>query len=268
MNARLDDPTSQRLRASLASWGRTRKGGRLRVVAGGGLGDCLALTPFLRHFRASGDYQWISCVCPRPAAQIFDQNPYLNELIPCRDDELPRWAIPDQVCDVFSPFFQIESFTVGPAGLHLSAHRGWLRDDTAADQPLVRQIAASHGVSISDESLEIFTTPEDSERAAAALGPPAELPVVIIDTRCANPFKDLSADRWQAVARRLQPEALVVEQAEQPVLRAVRRLSPLPPIRVSAEIYRRVQLRGGRGFLPHSPGDRGRHPGRGGLWSG
>jgi ADP-heptose:LPS heptosyltransferase len=250
MDSRLDSQTSQRLRAGLASWCLTQKGGRLRVVVGGGLGDCLVHTPFLRQFRASGRYTWISCVCPRRAVQIFDTNPHLDEVIPCGENELPRWAIPDPVSDVFSPYVQVESVTIGPDGLHVIAHLGWLRDDSRADQPIVRQIAEAHGLALPDESMEIFSTPEDSEMAAAALGPPGGMAIVIIDTRHADPFKDLSAERWQAVAARLQSHASVVEQAEQPVLRAVRRLSPLPPIRVSAEIYRRADCVVGADSFP------------------
>ncbi len=56
---------------------------KLRVIVGGGLGDCLLHTPFLRHFRRWGIYDSITCMAHKEALELLDRNPHIDRLIGC-----------------------------------------------------------------------------------------------------------------------------------------------------------------------------------------
>jgi len=218
----------------------------LRIVVGGGMGDCLLHTPFIRHFRKTCLYSRITCVVPNRALELFDHNPHIDRLIGCEVRMLALWALPEPDCDIFAPFIQTE-FTIHPDGA-LSPGNGfqikcrnnplWLLSDV----PIVRQTALRHAIALEDERLEVITAREDEEWAATFVSECADHPLVLLNRRTSSTFKEYPRASWQAVADSLENGAAVVDIAtREDALAGVRCVDPRLPLRRTAALFRRAR---------------------------
>jgi len=217
----------------------------LRIVVLGGLGDCLLHTPFIRHFRVSGAYDRIACMVQKGTLQLFDHNPYIDLLVGCPGPDMPLWALPEEDCDVFSPNLHAELRGITRDGeldiesrLTMKCRSGWA---TARDAYIVRQIARRYGIELSDESLDLFTAPEDDEWAAAFTGSLGDRPTVALNRRSAMACKEYPQEHWQIVADALAEQATVVEFGPPTeTLAGVRPIWPFQPLRRTAALLRRI----------------------------
>jgi len=175
----------------MEAWQDCRQGGPLRVVVGGGLGDSLMHTPFIRHFRRDPAVTRLRCVVPERAAPLFMHNPHLDELIPCPARELPLWAAEEEDGDVFAPYFQFARCEITAEGVTAEARRGWLKDDEHISLHIIRRTARRYGLTLDNWLPEIFVTSADE---AAAEGLRTELQAgsgpVVLNTRSASRDKD------------------------------------------------------------------------------
>jgi ADP-heptose:LPS heptosyltransferase len=213
----------------------------LRVVIGGGLGDCLLHTPFLRHFRKSGQYDHITCMVANGAIGMLDHNPHIDQLIGCEDPDLAIWAAPEVGCDVFSPYLQAQVVRAGDGSIAFRSQAGWSRMPGGNNSSLVRQVARQHGLELADDFLEIFTAPEDEAWAERFITDLSGRPFVVLNRRTAASYKEYPLDRWQSVADAIASRAAVLEfSAPAEALNGVACVWPLQPLRRTAALFRRA----------------------------
>ncbi len=216
-----------------------RPGSELKVMASGGLGDCLLLSPFFRHFRNAGLYDKIICATSAKAVELFDLNPNIDQVIPCAGRDLYLWGLPEKHCTVFSPYMEV----TGPdkLGANMDIVAEPLLCLNQADKFIVRQLVDYHGVDLEDESLEIFTSEDDELFADEATRSLGNKPLVLINTTSTYKQKEYPASCWQEVVDRLSDHVTVTElTTEDSQLRGTQIITPMPHLRASAAIFKRL----------------------------
>jgi ADP-heptose:LPS heptosyltransferase len=212
----------------------------LRIVVGGGLGDCLLHTPFIRYFRTSTAYKRITCIVSHEALELLDRNPHIDRLIGCEPIELPIWAAPEVENDVFSPYIHTEVIEIDGAP-HFRGQLGWPRPAAGNDMSIVSQVALKHGLKLADESLEVFTMQEDEDWAYYFMRERPGNPVIVLNRRSAARYKEYPAGQWQSVVTHLTGVATVLELSPpREALRGTEPVWPLPSLRRISALFRKV----------------------------
>lgn len=231
----------QRTLAWMAAWPNRQKGGKLRIVAGGALGDGLLHTPFIRHFKKSGRYDHIACVVPAPAAPIFYNNPYIDQLIPCAGDDILLWAAPEAGWDIFCPYFQVETVCSAQGETTLEYQAGWLRDPDRTNLSLMDQIAENFGLHLQDHGLDIFPDSTDQAWAREFLTAHDGRPCIAIATGTKDDRKRYPHPLWQAVVDALHDEIRLFQfSSTGALLSGVEPIVPLPSMGRSAALFARM----------------------------
>ena len=213
---------------------------RLRMVIGGGLGDCLLHTPFLRHFRKSGEYDHITCMAAKRALELLDHNPHIDQLIGCEVAELAIWAAPEVDCEVFSPYVQGQVIDGPDGSIAFQKEMGWKRQKGISSS-IVRQVASGHGLQLADEFLEVFTAPEDEAWAGKFVGELPARPIVVLNRRASSSFKEYPRESWQRVVDALAGGVTVLEfSAPDEAMSGVQPVAPFLALRRTAALFRRV----------------------------
>jgi len=215
----------------------------LRIIINGGLGDHLLIAPFIRHFKKSGLYEKVICVINDKAKELYDQNPYVDDLITCLGQDLYLWALPEQDYDIFSPYISVEE-PDRVEDVH-SLKAASLFDFNAGSAPVVQQLKAYYGISFSDESLEIFTIPDDEAWADETVKPWSHHKIVYLNAQSRLFQKNYPLALWQKTVNLLfekNKTGLIVLQIceEQDKLDATQRLGFIPPLRRVTALLRRV----------------------------
>jgi ADP-heptose:LPS heptosyltransferase len=183
---------------------------------------------------------------PEFTLQLFDRNPYLDLVAGCPGHDLALWALPEEDCDVFSPNLHAQLRAITQDGgldiesrLTVKCRSGW---KTPRDAYILRQIAQRYGIQLTDESLDMFTAPEDDEWAETFAGGLGAKPIIVLNRRTASSFKEYPRERWQAVADLLAERATVLEfAAPAEALGDVKCVWPLQPLRRTAALFRRAR---------------------------
>lgn len=216
--------------------GNTKNVHRLIIAITGGLGDNLLITPFIRFFRKTGRYKQIDCAVPEKAVQLFDLNPHLDCVIPCKGMVSFLWAIPEDASHVFAPYVEVQApteyrFPVNLAFRHLlSVNQG---SGTA-----VRQIADWHGIPIQDESLEVHFSAEDLRWARNYLDDRSSVPVVLLNISSPLPEKHYPFELWEKVVDFIREKCRVIQLLNSgPALARVDDILHIPSIRRSAALF-------------------------------
>lgn len=209
----------------------------LVVLALGGLGDALLLTPFIRHYHAEGRYARILCVCRPKAAQLFDRNPYVQEVVTCPGQELFFWGLPRDGRDVFSPFHQVRL---------QRALRGALRvvveerlNPGRGRGHVLKQVARHAGLTLRNWQLDLFTAPPDRVEARRILRMAGPRPVLLLGFTSALAEKDLPLPLRRQLRNRLRRSGFALAEVAGQRLRIGRQMLPLPGLRTMTEIARR-----------------------------
>jgi ADP-heptose:LPS heptosyltransferase len=106
----------------------------------------------------------------------------------------------------------------------------------------VRQIARRYGISLTDESLDVFTAPEDEQWAEGFTEVFAGKPIVALNRRTASGAKEYPRESWQAVVSALAPRAAMLEfGAPSEALAGAQCIWPFQPLRRTAALLRRVR---------------------------
>jgi ADP-heptose:LPS heptosyltransferase len=214
-------------------------GKQIKVMASGGLGDCLLLSPFFRYFRNSGRYNKIVCATPAIAMELFDKNPNIDLVIPCPGRDLYIWGLPEKDCTVFSPYMKIKAPDKLGANMNLEATP--TQRFNQIDKSVVRQVAEQYGMVLEDETLEIFTTELDENLADKIMRPFLGKPLVFINRASSYKEKEYPILLWQEVVNHLHNHVNIVEFATKTeALKGTQVIGPMPGIRVSAAIYKRL----------------------------
>lgn len=211
----------------------------IKIVVTGGLGDCLLATPFIRHFRFCGKYDKISCVVSKRSAEIFDQNPHIDQLIRCTGDEIFLWAAPEVDCDVFSPYIDVSApERVGP---NMNIPISSLLKPNQVLRPIVRQVAEYHGIKLKDEKPEIFTTEEDEKWGEEYVRCWKGRQVILLNLCSMLPQKSIPRALGQDIVDRLSERFAFIQLAgDIPQLSGTSIVWPLPSVRKSAALFRRL----------------------------
>jgi ADP-heptose:LPS heptosyltransferase len=211
---------------------------KLRIVIAGGLGDCLLHTPFIRHFRESGEYEDITCMAPKGALELFDRNPRIDHLIGCEGDDLAVWAAPEADCTVFAPYIRSQVITRPDGSVAFRADMGWVG---SRESSMLRHVAEEHGLQLANESLEIFTAPEDELWADGFVGGVRQ-PIIVLNRRTSSSFKEYPRARWQSVVDDLRDSVTMLEfSAPADAMKGVECIWPLLTLRRAAALFRRVR---------------------------
>ena len=212
----------------------------LKIVITGGLGDTLLITPFIRHFRKTGDYSKIICAVSTYAYDIFETNPYIDLVIPCYGRDLFLWGLPDRDSDIFMPYMKVEPPEHFVPGMKLMASPLLIRPNQRK-RTIVEQVADYHGINIDDESLEIFPTHEDEAWAECFLANIGKGPAVFFNPQSQLAEKDLPRSVSENIVKRLLRDFVVLEAPfERPPFEGTIAFNPPPTIRRCAALFRRL----------------------------
>lgn len=212
---------------------------QLKIVASGGLGDCLLLSPFIRHFRRSGLYDWIICATSVQAVELFDRNPHIDQVIPCRGNELFLWGAPEKDCAVFSPYMKITGPTELGAHMHVTAEP--LHSPNQHRKTIVQQVAEYHGIRLENEALEIYTSEADERWADEVVSRLGGRPLLLISTGSSDRQKEYPVPYWQEVVDGLHAHATIIELSAGPsALKGTEVIRPMPNLRGTAALYKRM----------------------------
>jgi ADP-heptose:LPS heptosyltransferase len=216
-----------------------KQGSELKVMASGGLGDCLLLTPFFKHFRASGLYEKIICATSTKAVELFDMNPNIDLVIPCFGKDLYLWGLPEKDCTVFSPYMKVTG--TSKPGQKMTITADPLFGFNRVDKTVVHQLAQYYSIDLEDESLEIYTGKDDEQYADEVTRIFGDKPLVLINTTSTYKQKEYPMYRWQEVVDCLSDHVIIVELAtENSQLRGTQIITPMPNLRASAAILKRM----------------------------
>ena len=232
-----------------------RQGREIRVVAVGGLGDCLILTAFLPTLARQPGRGRVKIITTADGRALFETNPHVDAIDVVSPDRLPLHTIPDPRWDLFSPYMTGE----------MVDHQG--RPNVTLHFPMkanlrsvsvIGQIAEQTGVAAAAPRPVLHVTDDDRGAAASCLdevglGGGEEFLVVAPGTGPGREKRWPSA-HWRYACERIGevlPLLLLGDDAGDP-LPGVIRLSRTSAIRTSAAILGRS-----RGFfsvdtfLPH-----------------
>jgi hypothetical protein len=209
----------------------------LVVVALGGLGDQLLLTPFIRHFRLSGRYTRIVCACRPDAAQVFDRNPNLDGVIRCPGPELFFWALPRADRDVFLPFHTVRMRQEERGSLSVELGEGL--NPGRGRGHVLKQIARHGKLALRDWHLDLFTARSDRVAAGQLVRLAGPAPLMLLALKSALVEKNLSAPLRRALRHRLREQGFSLAEVDGRRLRIGRKVIPLPGIRTMAEFAKR-----------------------------
>jgi ADP-heptose:LPS heptosyltransferase len=215
----------------------------LRIVINGGLGDHLLITPFIRHFKKSGRYKHICCVIHRNSLELFDQNPYIDSLIPCTGNDLFLWGLPEKGFDVFSPYVAVEDIdNVHDLGSIESNH---IFNFNLDDRPVVRQVCEYYGIELENRSLELYTTEEDEQWADEFTAQWTGKKIVYLNTSSVLENKNYPLPLWQEVVDRLtrtpgQSIVILEFPGERQPLSGTIPLPIVPGLRRSGALFKRL----------------------------
>lgn len=212
----------------------------LVIVAIGGLGDLLLLTPFIRHFRETGRYHKIHCLCPTRALQLFDHNPCIDQVISCQANERLFWTIPQENREVFSPFqrFRVESQPPGEARIVVSSGVNPGR----GHWPAIEAISRQSRIHLRSHRMEIFTTRRDRIAAARICARAGGRRVVLVNFESVLKEKNLPVCLRRGIRRRLRRAGLVLFEVSGNRLRVGRSKLPLPGLRTMSELAKRCSV--------------------------
>lgn len=211
----------------------------LTVMLSGGLGDCLLASAFVRHFAQSGRYDRIVCALPAQAAQLYDCNPSISQLVPCAGPNLWLWGLPDERGDVFAPHARVTpaGYSNGEIRIRTDSQLFALNQGT---EPAWRQLAAFHGIDMEDGSPELVTSPADEAWADEIVAPWRGRKRVLISYRTPRAEKEYPLAKWRLIVDALRSEAVVLELGEDPsLLTGTQLIRPMPGLRQSAALARR-----------------------------
>lgn len=209
----------------------------LVVLALGGLGDSLLLSPFIRHFHSAGTYSRILCVCRPRAKQLFDCNPYINDVITCLGQELFFWGLPLNDRDVFSPFHKVRIRRAPRGKIEVALEEGL--NPGRGRGHVLKQVARRSGLMIRNWQLDLFTAPSDRTEARRILPVTGKRPVILLGFKSALVEKILPTILRRLLRRRLRRFGFTLAEVDGDQLRIGRRLMNLPGIRTMAEIAKR-----------------------------
>jgi ADP-heptose:LPS heptosyltransferase len=210
----------------------------IKVIAAGGLGDCLLLTPFIRYFKQTAGYQRIVVVTHEKAKQIFEGNPHIDRIAICRESEIFFLGLPEQGCDIFSPYFDIVSGLDQNGELRIGVERK--QDLNLHDLPALEQIAELHAIPLQDKTLEIVCSEQDRQWAGSLLSSLPQKPTILLASQSPLREKEYPLELWQKVTDRLAEDFNLLHLGSVD-LQGVRALSPVPAIGQSAALFSLVQ---------------------------
>ena len=206
----------------------------LVVVAIGGLGDILLLTPFIRHFRETGRYHRIVCLCSPRAVQLLDCNPFVDEVISCEANERLFWAIPQENREVFSPYRDI-SLNAEPSGEVRIAVEGGFNPGHGR-RPAIEAIARHARIRIRSRQMEVFTTEADQVAASEIYGLGGGRPAVLVGFESLLTEKNLPVKIRREIRVRLRRAGLILFEVSGHTLRIGKSHLPLPALRTMSEL--------------------------------
>ncbi len=209
----------------------------LVVVALGGLGDSLLLSPFIRQFHRSGKYARIRCVCRPHAVELFDRSPYVDEVIVCSGPALFLWAVPQPGRDVFCPYHRVRLRTKPGGALQVAVEDRL--NPGRGEVPVLKQIARRFHLAEADGALELFTSATDLAAARRIVPTGDQRRTLLVGFKSALPEKDLPDWLRRQVRGRLRRRGFRLVEVDGASLRIGRRRMRLPGIRVMAGVAAR-----------------------------
>lgn len=212
---------------------------KIKIVITGGLGDCLLSTPFIHHFKNTGIYEKITCVVPIGAAQLFDKNPFIDQLIPIKGSDLFFWATPEKDSDIFSPYIDVglpdkERVIFDVPMTHLF-------NLNRTPSPVIKQVAAYHNITLDNENLEIYTSKDDDKWANKTIAAINDKPIIVINPESRLKEKDLSKAFCTEIETHLKKNFNIVYIEPTGFKSSSHQLTiPLPGLRRSAALFKKV----------------------------
>ena len=212
----------------------------IKIIANGGLGDCLLLTPFVRYFKEIAEYKRVVVITNTVAKALFETNPFVDLVIPCSDNDLFLWGLPETGCDIFAPYVEIAFASDAGLSVPKIKTEPKLRANLL-DIPVVRQIAEAHQLTLENERPELFLTDEEINWAQACLEKFQTKPILLINPATQLSEKRYPLEKWQLAVNQLCETYHLLEiSSEFSQLKNVTHLTPLPGIRQSAAIFKLV----------------------------
>lgn len=220
--------------ASVAQQGMQKE---IKVIAAGGLGDCLMLTPFIRYFKLTAGYNHVVVVTHKKARDLFNGNPYIDRILTCKEEDIFFMGMPEVGCDIFSPYYVITPSQQDDGQIALKIERK--QKLNLIDSPAIEQIARFENIPLQDSAMEVFFSDQDQQWAEALLATLPQKPTILVNTQSPLNEKEYPLDLWQQVIAQLANEFNIL-QLGQSTLAATQAVAPMPSIGQSSALFSRV----------------------------
>ena len=205
----------------------------IMVIAAGGLGDCLLLTPFIRHFKLKDGYSKVVVVVNRQAQGVFYSNPYVDQVIPCNGDDIFIWGLPEEGRDIFSPYYTIDSVAT-----EFSAKVDRKLNLNTQDEQVLSQLAANENILLEDYALDVFYSAADLSWAESVLTSLPRRPAIVLSVQSPLREKQYPTELWRLVIEKLTQEFNVLELRDtESEFSSTTVCSPMPSVVQSAALF-------------------------------
>jgi ADP-heptose:LPS heptosyltransferase len=221
----------------LASVAQKDMQNEIKVIAAGGLGDCLMLTPFIRHFKLTAGYKHVVVVTHNQARDLFNGNPYVDRILTCKDEDIFFMGMPELGCDIFSPYYVITPTQQNDGQIAIKVDRKHKLN--LINSPAIAQIARFENIPLKDNNMDVFFSEQDQQWAEALLATLPEKPTILVNPQSPLSEKEYPLKLWQQVINQLANEFNILQLGE-PRLAATRAVSPMPSIGQSSALFSRL----------------------------
>jgi ADP-heptose:LPS heptosyltransferase len=127
---------------------------------------------------------------------LFELNPFIDRIIPCRGPDIYFWSLPEANFDIFSPYFTVNE----PIGEDIFNLKPAYRFDLNRKSVFViQQIADYFGLRMDNVHFEIYTSPEDDTWANNFVKPWNGKKRVYVNRRSSTIEKNYPDNLWQKV---------------------------------------------------------------------
>lgn len=221
---------------------------QLKIVINGGLGDILLISPFVRYFYEQKKYKQILCFVPKGSEQIFDKNPFVDKVIPCRSRDLLLWAYPENSADVFAPYIDV-NFKKDKS-IFTDAEMVYHQGFNLKNEYMIDQMGKYYSIELEKKRPEIFYSEEDAATAEAFIQKIKTVPecrVMLVNSRSKLPEKDYPDDLLfetvKAIKVKYGDEIVILDQNNIGLIREYTAgCDKMFTVRQSAALYERIDL--------------------------
>lgn len=212
---------------------------QIKIAITGGLGDSLLATPFIRYFKTCGRYDRIVCCVTQDSIEMFDTNPYIDQIVPCTGNQLFLWAAPEKDSDVFSPYLTVPA--PESIGAEIMMPELCFTKLNLQSVPVIKQVADLHGIKLTRDAPDIFLDQGDEQWAEEFMGHFDTRPVVLLNRESRLNEKNAGLSVFMKIEQKLSADVSVMTMESNRLTALEHGVDhELPGLRKSAALFKRL----------------------------